>query len=124
MTVLLKPYKSLAPDSKLTNASDMVDVTIVDSDIHVNPRNGMEIADHMPEPWLGKGYRELLFAGGLLGTSVIFAPPNEGRRLDAFTPAGPAGSPADDGAAVVRRDRGGHRHHHSTLGQVAHQPRT
>ena len=82
----------LMPDKIVADVPEMVDVTIVDSDIHVNPRNGMEIADHMPEPWLSKGYRELLFAGGLLGTSVIFAPPNEGRRLDAFTPAGPAGS--------------------------------
>lgn len=69
-----------------------VPVKIVDCDIHVNPRHGMELPNAMPEPWLGKGYRELLFAGGILGTSVIFAPPNEGRRLDAFTPNGPAGS--------------------------------
>jgi predicted TIM-barrel fold metal-dependent hydrolase len=52
----------------------------------------MEIAAHLPEPWLSKGFRELLFAGGLLGTSVIFAPPNEGRRLDSFTPNSPPGS--------------------------------
>lgn len=75
-----------------TRTDAMVDVKIVDCDIHVNPKHGTEIADHMPEPWLSKGYRELLFAGGILGTSVIFAPPNEGRRLDSFTPKGPAGS--------------------------------
>ncbi len=82
----------LYPDKDLVAVPDTVDVKIVDCDIHVNPRHGMEIADHMPEPWLSKGYRELLFAGGLLGTSVIFAPPNEGRRIDSFTPSGPPGS--------------------------------
>lgn len=76
-----------APD-----APEMVNVKLVDCDIHVNPRHGMEIPNHMPEPWVSKGYRELLFAGGILGTSVIFAPPNEGRRLDSFSPNGPPGS--------------------------------
>lgn len=71
---------------------DEVEVKIVDCDIHVNPRSGIDIANSLPEPWVSKGYRELLFAGGLLGTSVIFAPPNEGRRLDSFTPLGPPGS--------------------------------
>ena len=79
-------------DRAAAEAPAMVDVKIVDCDIHVNPRNGMEMANSLPEPWVGKGYRELLFAGGLLGTSVIFAPPNEGRRLDSFTPSGPPGS--------------------------------
>jgi predicted TIM-barrel fold metal-dependent hydrolase len=69
-----------------------VPVRIVDCDIHVNPRNGMEIPNSLPEPWLSKGFRELLFAGATIGTSVIFASPNEGRRLDAFTPLGPPGS--------------------------------
>lgn len=69
-----------------------VPVQVVDCDIHVNPRHGLEIPNALPEPWLGKGYRELLFAGSTLGTSVIFASPNEGRRLDAFTPLGPPGS--------------------------------
>ena len=69
-----------------------VPVQIVDCDIHVNPRHGLELPNAMPEPWVSKGYRELLFAGSTLGTSVIFASPNEGRRLDAFTPLGPPGS--------------------------------
>lgn len=69
-----------------------VPIQIVDCDIHVNPRHGLELPNSMPEPWVGKGYRELLFAGNTLGTSVIFASPNEGRRLDAFTPLGPPGS--------------------------------
>lgn len=69
-----------------------VPVKIVDCDIHVNPRHGLEIPNSLPEPWISKGYQELLFAGSTLGTSVIFASPNEGRRLDAFTPLGPPGS--------------------------------
>lgn len=81
----------VSPEASPSDA-EMVDVKIVDCDIHVNPRNGMEIPSHMPEKWVSKGYRELLFAGGILGTSVIFAPPNEGRRMDAFTPSGPPGS--------------------------------
>ncbi len=79
-------------DIALAEPQAVVDVQIVDGDIHVNPRSGLDLADSLPEPWLGRGYRELLFAGGLLGTSVIFAPPNEGRRLDSFTPLGPPGS--------------------------------
>jgi uncharacterized protein len=78
--------KSLAADTA------RVSVRVVDCDIHVNPRTGMDLADSLPEPWVSKGYRELLFAGGTLGTSVIFAQPNEDRRLDAFTPSGPPGS--------------------------------
>ena len=77
------------------NASDtleMVDVKIVDCDIHVNPKHGMEIPSYMPEPWVSKGYRELLFAGGILGASVIFAAPNDGRRLDSFSPTYPPGA--------------------------------
>lgn len=69
-----------------------VPVRVVDCDIHVNPRHGMELPNNLPGMWVEKGFRELLFAGGSLGTSVIFAPPNEGRRLDAFTPLGPPGS--------------------------------
>ncbi len=73
-------------------ADATVPVQVVDCDIHVNPRSGTELAGYMPEPWAGRGYRELLYGGGMLGTSVIFAPPNEGRRLDAFGPEGPPGS--------------------------------
>ncbi len=80
----------LAEPQLLTGTT--VAVQVVDSDIHVNPRHGLELPNAMPEPWASRGYRELLFAGGVLGTSVIFAPPNEGRRLDAFTPSGPPGS--------------------------------
>ncbi|MDB5370546.1 MAG: Amidohydrolase 2 [Roseomonas sp.] len=76
----------------LERAEATVPVRIVDCGIHVNPRHGMEIAEFMPEEWVARGFRELLFAGGMLGTSVIFAPPNEGRRADAFTPSGPPGS--------------------------------
>lgn len=66
-------------------------VRVVDCDIHVNPRTATEIADHLPEPWTH--LKDLLYGGGMLGTSVIFAPPNEGRRLDAFgDDGGPAGS--------------------------------
>jgi predicted TIM-barrel fold metal-dependent hydrolase len=79
------------PDAAGTS-TDQVPVRIVDCDIHVNPLNGLEIPDCMPEPWVGKGFRELLFAGGMLGSSVIFAAPNDGRRLDSFTPIGPPGS--------------------------------
>ncbi len=75
-----------------TGAKTGAPVQIVDCDIHVNPRTGTELAEHMPEPWVKRGYRELLYGGGMLGTSVIFAPPNEGRRMDAFGASGPAGS--------------------------------
>jgi uncharacterized protein len=68
-----------------------VPVRVVDSDIHVNPRSATELADSLPPAWAS--YRDLLYGGGLLGASVIFAPPNDGRRLDAFGPdGGPAGS--------------------------------
>lgn len=73
-------------------AEEQVPVRVVDCDIHVNPRTGTELSEYVPEPWLGRGMRELLYSGGMLGTSVIFAPPNEGRRADAFTPTGPPGS--------------------------------
>lgn len=68
-----------------------VPVTVVDSDIHVNPRSAAELADSLPREWVH--FKDLLYGGGLLGASVIFAPPNEGRRLDAFGEDGaPAGS--------------------------------
>jgi len=93
------------PDQPQESA-DEVPVRIVDCDIHVNPLHGMEIPYCMPEPWVSKGFRELLVAGGMLGSSVIFAAPNEGRRLDAYTPLGPSGSDA----GTTRR--GGRRDHH------------
>lgn len=68
-----------------------VPVRVVDCDIHVNPRSATELADYLPEQWLH--LKDLLYGGGMLGTSVIFAPPNEGRRLDAFgADGGPPGS--------------------------------
>ena len=75
-----------------TDAPDVVDVEVVDCDIHVNPKSGTELASHLPDEWAARGFRELLYGGGMLGTSVIFAPPNEGRRLDAFGTSGPPGS--------------------------------
>jgi predicted TIM-barrel fold metal-dependent hydrolase len=87
MNLVMRPASEMAEGNPAE-----VPVRIVDCDIHVNPRHGMELVGSLPEPWVGKGFRELLFAGGMLGTSVIFAPPNEGRRVDAFTPSGPPGS--------------------------------
>lgn len=81
-----------APRSVGADPVEEVPVSVVDCDIHVNPRTGTELAEHLPEPWVGKGYRELLYSGNMTGTSVLFAPPNEGRRLDAFGPSGPPGS--------------------------------
>lgn len=74
-----------------TTALDRVPVQVVDSDIHVNPRSATELADSLPTEWVH--FKDLLYGGGILGASVIFAPPNEGRRLDAFGDDGaPAGS--------------------------------
>jgi predicted TIM-barrel fold metal-dependent hydrolase len=83
----LHDVTDVAPES-----ANQVPIEVVDCDIHVNPRTGTELASYLPEPWVGRGFRELLYGGGMLGTSVIFAPPNDGRRLDAFTDAGPPGS--------------------------------
>jgi predicted TIM-barrel fold metal-dependent hydrolase len=71
--------------------SDEVPVRIVDCDIHANPQHAFELSEYMPPAW--SGYKDLLYGSGMLGTSVIFNAPNEGRRLDAFGDNGlPAGS--------------------------------
>lgn len=77
---------------------DRVPVRVVDCDIHVNPRTATEIAEHLPAEWVH--LRDLLYGTGMLGTSVIFAPPNEGRRLDAF---GADGAPAGSDPALTGR---------------------
>lgn len=77
---------------------DRVPVRVVDCDIHVNPRTATEIAEHLPPEW--RHLRDLLYGTGMLGTSVIFAPPNEGRRLDAF---GDDGAPAGSDPALTGR---------------------
>lgn len=80
-----------ATPGAVVGAADTVPVRVVDSDIHVNPRSASELADHLPREWTH--LKDLLYGGGILGASVIFAPPNEGRRLDAFgDDGGPAGS--------------------------------
>ncbi|GAA1517258.1 amidohydrolase family protein [Nocardioides humi] len=77
---------------------EQVAVEVVDCDIHVNPRNGTELADFMPVEWAH--LKDLLYGRGMLGTSVIFAAPNEGRRLDAF---GDDGSPAGSDPGLTGR---------------------
>ena len=74
------------PGAATGRAAETVPVRVVDSDIHVNPRSAGELADSLPPEWAH--FKDLLYGGGILGASVIFAPPNEGRRLDAFGPEG------------------------------------
>ncbi|MEX2290297.1 MAG: amidohydrolase family protein [Mycobacteriales bacterium] len=91
MTSLSSTTHAPAAAPSGTSASETVPVKVVDSDIHVNPRSAVELADSLPSEWAH--FKDLLYGGGILGASVIFAPPNEGRRLDAFgSDGGPAGS--------------------------------
>src|SRR4051812_24261819 len=81
-------------------------VSVIDADIHVNPRSAEELQDYMPDPWRTRGLHELLLSRTVPTTSVVYNAPNEGRRLDSFGPSGPPGSDPEFTAQQLFRDAG------------------
>jgi predicted TIM-barrel fold metal-dependent hydrolase len=77
--------------SVLSEVSPVVDVTLVDTDIHLTPRSADELIDHLPPGW-----KDRIGDRRRLATRGAYLPFGNPARLDSYTADGaPAGSDPD-----------------------------